>query len=78
MQEQRHRVTTLDSGLRVITLEMPAMDSVSLGIWVGVGGRHEKRRLNGVSHFLEHLLFKGTARRSARQISEAIERVIVK
>jgi len=75
MQEQRHRVTTLDSGLRVITLEMPAMNSVSLGIWVGAGGRHEERRLNGISHFLEHLLFKGTARRSARQISEAIESV---
>lgn len=75
MQQNCHRVTTLESGLRVITLEMPSMDSVSLGIWIGTGGRYEEERLNGISHFLEHLLFKGTARRSARQISEAIESV---
>lgn len=75
MQENPPRITTLPSGLRVVTLEMPAMDSVSLGIWIGVGGRHEEERQNGISHFLEHLLFKGTARRSARQISEAIESV---
>ena len=54
---------------------MPAMDSVSLGLWIGAGGRHEEERQNGISHLLEHLLFKGTARRTARQISEAIESV---
>ena len=75
MQSPRHRVAKLPSGLRIITLEMPAMESVSLGIWVGAGGRYEKLRLNGVSHFLEHLLFKGTTRRSARQLSESIESV---
>ncbi len=52
---------------------MPHMASVSLGLWVAVGGRHEPARLNGVAHFLEHLLFKGTPKRTARQISEAVE-----
>jgi len=70
-----HAVTTLANGLRVATDEMPQMESVAVGIWIGVGGRHEPARISGVSHFLEHLLFKGTRRRSARQISQAIEGV---
>ncbi len=52
---------------------MEGMESVAVGVWVPSGGRHEPGRLQGVSHFLEHMLFKGTGRRSARQISEAIE-----
>src|ERR1041385_3156009 len=52
---------------------MPHMASVSLGLWVGVGGRHEPKELNGVSHFIEHMLFKGTAKRSAKAISQAVE-----
>jgi predicted Zn-dependent peptidase len=52
---------------------MPHMASVSLGLWVAVGGRYEPAHLNGVSHFLEHLLFKGTRKRSAREISQAVE-----
>jgi predicted Zn-dependent peptidase len=52
---------------------MPHMASVSVGLWVGVGGRHEPQELNGVSHFIEHMLFKGTRRRSAREISQAVE-----
>lgn len=67
------QLTTLPGGVRVATAEMPEMASVSLGIWVGVGGRHEPERFNGVSHFLEHLLFKGTKRRTSAQISQAIE-----
>lgn len=51
------------------------MASAAVGIWVGVGGRYESARRNGVSHFIEHMLFKGTARRSAREISEAVEGV---
>jgi predicted Zn-dependent peptidase len=51
------------------------MESVALGLWVGIGGRHEKKQLGGISHFLEHILFKGTSRRSAIQISRAIESV---
>lgn len=66
-------LATLPGGLRVATTEMPHMSSVSVGIWVGVGGRHEAARLGGISHFLEHLLFKGTAQRSAAQISQAVE-----
>jgi predicted Zn-dependent peptidase len=52
---------------------MPHSPSVSLGIWVGVGGRYEPAPLSGVSHFIEHMLFKGTKRRSAREISQAVE-----
>ena len=52
---------------------MPHMRSVSLGLWVGVGSRYEPARLNGACHFIEHLLFKGTKKRTARQISQAVE-----
>jgi predicted Zn-dependent peptidase len=69
------RRTVLPNGLRVITEAVPAMRSVSFGIWVGVGSRDESRQVSGVSHFLEHLLFKGTRRRGALQISSAIEAV---
>src|SRR3954451_12322376 len=54
---------------------MPHMTSVSVGIWVGVGSRYESAQANGVCHFIEHLLFKGTKKRSAKEISEAIEGV---
>jgi predicted Zn-dependent peptidase len=73
--ERMHTTTVLDNNLRVTTHEMPSMESVALGLWVGIGGRHEEKQLNGISHFLEHILFKGTSRRSAIQISEAIEGV---
>jgi predicted Zn-dependent peptidase len=59
--------------LTVVTAEMPHMASVSLGIWVGVGGRYEPASLSGASHFIEHLLFKGTRRRSAKRISQDVE-----
>ncbi|HTA29749.1 MAG TPA: pitrilysin family protein [Candidatus Cybelea sp.] len=68
-----YKVTRLENGLMVATAEMPHMASVSLGIWVGVGGRYEPEALSGASHFIEHLLFKGTQRRSAREISQAVE-----
>src|SRR3974390_3059408 len=68
-----YQVTELKSGLRVATAEMPHMLSVSMGLWVGVGSRHEPAELNGVCHFIEHLLFKGTKKRSARQISQDVE-----
>ena len=70
-----YRVSQLENGLRVATAEMPHMTSVSLGIWVGVGSRYEPAEMNGVCHFIEHLLFKGTKRRTAREISEAVEGV---
>jgi predicted Zn-dependent peptidase len=66
---------TLPSGIRLVTERMPDALSVSSGVWVGVGARDEAREMSGVSHFLEHLLFKGTADRSAKSIAEAIDRV---
>lgn len=68
-----YTVTHLKNGLTVATAEMPHMASVSLGIWVGVGSRCESRDLNGVCHFIEHMLFKGTKRRLPREISESVE-----
>lgn len=68
-----YQVTRLPQGLTVATAEMPHMASVSLGLWVGVGGRYEPAELNGASHFIEHMLFKGTRRRTPRQISQAVE-----
>ncbi len=68
-----YKISTLKNGLRVATAEMPHMASVSVGLWVGVGSRYEPAEWNGVCHFIEHLVFKGTRRRSARQISEAVE-----
>src|SRR5436190_12183035 len=68
-----HQVSRLKNGMTVATVEMPHMASVSLGIWVGIGGRYESAELSGISHFIEHLLFKGTKRRTAAQISQAVE-----
>ncbi len=71
-----HRKTTLDNGLRVITGEMPHTRSVSISIFVGVGSRHEPEGQAGASHFLEHLLFKGTeSRPEPEMISGAVEGV---
>ena len=71
-----YQKTTLDNGLRVITITMPHTHSVSICIFIGVGSRYETDAAAGVSHFIEHLLFKGTAKRAtARTISEAIEGV---
>ncbi len=71
--QSMYHVTQLKNGLTVATAEMPHMMSVSLGLWVGVGSRYEPARLNGICHFIEHLLFKGTKKRSAKQISQAVE-----
>lgn len=68
-------LTMLANGLRVVTDTMRNLETVSLGLWVGVGARHETDREHGISHFLEHMAFKGTRRRSARQIAEEIEEV---
>ena len=69
------QITTLDNGLRVITERMDRVETVSVGAWVGVGARHEPEAVNGVSHLLEHMVFKGTKKRSARAIAEEIEAV---
>lgn len=67
------KLEQLPSGIRVVTAPMPHVESVSMGVWIGVGGRCESASQSGVSHFLEHILFKGTAKRTAREISQAIE-----
>src|SRR6516164_1661116 len=69
------RVSTLANGLQIATDRIDTVDTVSLGIWVDVGTRHEPPEINGVAHFLEHMAFKGTERRSARAIAEEIEAV---
>ena len=68
-------VTRLPSGLTVVTDAMPHLQSASLGVWVGSGSRDERPDEHGISHFLEHMAFKGSANRTARQIAEEIEAV---
>ena len=68
-------VTRLPSGLVVITDAMAHLETASLGVWVGAGSRDERPDEHGISHLLEHMAFKGTSRRSARQIAEEIEAV---
>jgi len=71
-----YQKTILDNGLRLITVAMPHTMSVSIGIFIGVGSRYEAEAEGGISHFIEHLFFKGTQKRpTAREISEAIEGV---
>ena len=69
------RRTVLPGGLQVVTEDIRSTNTYSLGVFAGVGSRHETSRLHGASHFLEHLLFKGTSTRNAEQISAAIEAV---
>ncbi|MFM8552313.1 MAG: M16 family metallopeptidase [Nitrospiraceae bacterium] len=71
--EPVYRKLVLDNGLRVVTERMPALKSVTVGIWVNVGSRDEGTGEEGLSHFLEHMFFKGTASRSATQISREID-----
>jgi predicted Zn-dependent peptidase len=68
-------ITRLANGARIVTEAMPGLESASVGLWVGAGGRHERPEQNGIAHFLEHMAFKGTARRSALAIAEEIEDV---
>src|ERR1700732_4921431 len=69
------RRTVLPGGLRVVTEFLPSVRSVALGIWVGIGSRDEDEAHAGATHYLEHLLFKGTSRRSALDISAAMDAV---
>jgi len=72
MSLQEHR---LANGFRIVTEHMPGLASASIGVWVAAGGRHETPQQNGIAHFLEHMAFKGTAKRTSLQIAEAIEDV---
>ena len=69
------QLTRLPNGLRVVSNHMPHVETVSLGVWVGAGARHERQAEHGISHLLEHMAFKGTDRRSASDIAEQIEAV---
>src|SRR4051794_4842745 len=66
-------MTTLANGVRVITEAMPHVRSVSVGIWIGSGSRRETPEQNGISHFIEHMLFKGTTSRSAEDIARSVD-----
>src|SRR6202789_3096619 len=68
-------ISKLANGLTVVTDPMPGLESAAVGVWVDCGGRHETRPVMGVSHMLEHMAFKGTLRRTAREIAEEIEAV---
>ena len=69
------RKTVLSNGLTILTESMPHIKSVSLGVWLKKGSRHEQEADNGISHFIEHLVFKGTKTRSAQDIALAIDKL---
>ena len=68
-------IDKLKNGIRVITEEIPSIESVSVGVWINAGSRNERKKENGIAHFLEHMAFKGTEKRNALQIAEEIENV---
>ena len=68
-------MTTLANGVRVITEAMPHVRSVSVGVWLDSGSRHETPEQNGISHFVEHMLFKGTTHRSAEEIARSVDSI---
>lgn len=68
-----YQKTVLKNGLRVITERRPSVRSISLGVWVDVGSRHESKAENGITHLIEHMVFKGTRRRTAKQIAASLE-----
>jgi predicted Zn-dependent peptidase len=70
-----YQLTTLPNGCRIASIDLPHMRSVSVGFWAAVGGRHEALSIGGISHFVEHLLFKGTRNRSSKEITEQVEGV---
>ena len=67
--------TTLPNGIKVLTETMPHVRSVSVGVWVSSGSRRETAEQNGISHFIEHMLFKGTANRSAEAIARSVDSI---
>ncbi len=73
--ERDIRTTALSNGIKVITETMPHVRSVSVGVWVGSGSRRETHEQNGVSHFIEHMLFKGTATRTAEDIARSVDSI---
>lgn len=74
-RDSLYRKTVLKNGLRVISERVPSVRSISLGVWIDVGSRHEQPKESGLSHYIEHMLFKGTRRRSAKQIAASLESI---
>ena len=72
-----HTLTQLDSGIRVVTERVPSVRSIALGMWVRVGSRDESNEEAGISHFLEHMLFKGTDELSAEEIAQEFDGLAV-
>ena len=70
-----YQYRTLSNGIRVVAEKIDYLKSISIGVWVGSGSRYESREVNGISHFIEHMLFKGTQKRSAKQIAHEIDSV---
>src|ERR1700735_529413 len=73
--ERDIRTTTLPNGIKVITEAMTHVRSVSVGVWIGTGSRRETPEENGISHFIEHMVFKGTANRSAEDIARSVDSI---
>ena len=73
LQNRAVESTKLANGVRVITEVMPHVRSVSMGIWIGTGSRRETPDENGISHFIEHMVFKGTSNRSAEEIARSVD-----
>lgn len=72
----KYKLSTLPNGLRILTVPMPTLESATVTVWVGTGSRFEEPRMGGISHFLEHMVFKGSKKRpSAKQIAEAIDSI---
>ena len=72
------KVTTCQNGVRIVSEHIPYTRSISLGIWVDAGSRYELPEENGITHFIEHMLFKGTTNRTAKQIAESFDPLVEK
>ena len=70
-----YQYKTLSNGIKVVAEKIDYLKSISIGVWVGNGSRYENKEVNGISHFIEHMLFKGTKNRSAAQIAHEIDSV---
>ena len=69
----KYSKTVSKDGLRIISEKVPSAHSISIGVWIDVGSRDERKQENGISHFIEHMLFKGTKKRSAKKIASSLE-----
>ena len=73
--QENYQLHTLPNGVRIVAEHVPGVRSASLGLWVGTGSRHEKAGEGGAAHFIEHMAFKGTARRTAQQLAQEMDAI---